>query len=461
MGTLIGILRYILDLGPTVMLPLVILFFGLALGLKPGKAFKSGLMIGIGFVGIGLVIGLMLNSLGPAAKAMADRFGMSLNVIDLGWPGASPMTWASSIAMVSIPVAILVNIVMLWLRMTKVVNVDIWNIWHMTFTGAILNIVTGSYWIGILGVVIHAAFSYKLGDWFSHDTQEYFGLEGIAIPHGTSAYCAPIAVVIDAIIERIPGLNKIEITSKKIEKRFGVLGEPVVIGLMLGIIVGFLARYNFKDILQLAVKVAGVMYLMPKVVKPIMEGLLPISTVAREKLSTKFKGEDYIIGLDPALLLGDSEVIAAGILFIPLTLIIAIIVPGNRVLPFGDLATIGFFIAMAVAVHKGNMFRTIISGFVIMFITIWISTQTIPFHTALAKNVGMLQPGTEVASLDQGGAPIVYILSQIFKFDNVLGFTVIGMLYGIGLIMTYTRYRRLKALKIEAVKKSSENKIEK
>jgi PTS system galactitol-specific IIC component len=88
MGTLIGILRYILDLGPTVMLPLVILFFGLALGLKPGKAFKSGLMIGIGFVGIGLVIGLMLNSLGPAAKAMADRFGMSLNVIDLGWPGA-------------------------------------------------------------------------------------------------------------------------------------------------------------------------------------------------------------------------------------------------------------------------------------------------------------------------------------------------------------------------------------
>jgi PTS system galactitol-specific IIC component len=79
----------------------------------------------------------------------------------------------------------------------------------------------------------------------------------------------------------------------------------------------------------------------------------------------------------------------------------------------------------------------------------------------LAKNVGMLQPGTEVASLDQGGAPTVYILSQIFKFDNVLGFTVIGMLYGIGLIMTYTRYRRLKALKIEAVKKSSENKIEK
>ena len=304
METLMGVLKYILDLGPAVMLPLVILLFGLALGLKPGKAFKSGLMIGIGFVGIGLVIGLMLDNLGPAAKAMADRFGMTLNVVDLGWPGASPMTWASSMAMVAIPVAILVNVVMLVLKMTKVVNVDIWNIWHMTFTGAILNIVTGSYLIGILGVVIHAAFSYKLGDWFSHDAEEYFGLEGIAVPHGTSAYCAPIAVVVDAIIERIPGLNKIEITSEKIEKRFGVLGEPVVVGLILGAVIGLLAGYNFKDILQLAVKVAGVMYLMPKVVKPIMEGLLPISTVAREKLATTFKGEEFIIGLDPALLLG-------------------------------------------------------------------------------------------------------------------------------------------------------------
>jgi hypothetical protein len=57
------------------------------------------------------------------------------------------------------PIAIAVNIVMLVTRMTRVVNVDIWNIWHMTFTGAMLHIATGSYWIGILGVVVHAALS--------------------------------------------------------------------------------------------------------------------------------------------------------------------------------------------------------------------------------------------------------------------------------------------------------------
>lgn len=101
----------------------------------------------------------------------------------------------------AIPIAILVNVAMLLTRMTRVVNVDIWNIWHMTFTGALLHLATGSWMIGMAGVVIHAAFVYKLGDWFARDTRNFFELEGIAIPHGTSAYMGPIAVLVDAIIE--------------------------------------------------------------------------------------------------------------------------------------------------------------------------------------------------------------------------------------------------------------------
>lgn len=161
------VMRYILDLGPTVMLPVVIIIFSKILGMKAGDCFKAGLHIGIGFVGIGLVIGLMLDSIGPAAKAMAENFDLNLHVVDVGWPGSSPMTWASQIALVAIPIAILVNVAMLLTRMTRVVNVDIWNIWHMTFTGALLHLATGSWMIGMAGVVIHAAFVYKLGDWFA------------------------------------------------------------------------------------------------------------------------------------------------------------------------------------------------------------------------------------------------------------------------------------------------------
>ncbi|SET50751.1 PTS galactitol transporter subunit IIC [Thorsellia anophelis] len=445
------IIQYILDLGPAVMLPIVILIFSLILGMKVGDAFKSGIHIGIGFVGIGLVIGLMLDSIGPAAQSMTERFGISLEVIDLGWPGTSPITWASEIALIAIPIAIVVNILMLLLKMTKVVNVDIWNIWHMTFTGAMLHMATGSYVLGIVGVIIHAAFAYKLGDWFAKDAKEYFDLDGIAIPHGTSAYCGPIAVMVDAIIEKIPGLNKINFTTDGIQKKFGALGEPVTVGFIMGIAIGLLAGYGLKDILQLAIKTAAVMLLMPRVIKPIMDGLNPIAKQARTKLQNKFKGSDYLIGLDPALLLGQTNVVSASLLFIPLTILIAVIMPGNKILPFGDLATIGFFVAMGVAVHNGNLFRTIISGSIIMAGTLWIATQTIPYLTKLGNVTGHVSGDKLLGSLDQGGAPITYILIELFTFENITGLIIIGGIYVVALAMTWQRARKFtKKIKSES-----------
>ncbi|EES7657454.1 PTS galactitol transporter subunit IIC [Escherichia coli] len=435
------VMRYILDLGPTVMLPIVIIIFSKILGMKAGDCFKAGLHIGIGFVGIGLVIGLMLDSIGPAAKAMAENFDLNLHVVDVGWPGSSPMTWASQIALVAIPIAILVNVAMLLTRMTRVVNVDIWNIWHMTFTGALLHLATGSWMIGMAGVVIHAAFVYKLGDWFACDTRNFFELEGIAIPHGTSAYMGPIAVLVDAIIEKIPGVNRIKFSADDIQRKFGPFGEPVTVGFVMGLIIGILADYDVKGVLQLAVKTAAVMLLMPRVIKPIMDGLTPIAKQARSRLQAKFGGQEFLIGLDPALLLGHTAVVSASLIFIPLTILIAVCVPGNQVLPFGDLATIGFFVAMAVAVHRGNLFRTLISGVIIMSITLWIATQTIGLHTQLAVNAGALKAGGMVASMDQGGSPITWLLIQVFSPQNIPGFIIIGAIYLTGIFMTWRRAR--------------------
>lgn len=450
------IMRYILDLGPTVMLPLVIIIFSKLLGMKLGDCFKSGLHIGIGFVGIGLVIGLMLDSIGPAAKAMAEQFQINLHVIDVGWPGSSPMTWASQIALVAIPVAIGVNILMLVTRMTRVVNVDIWNIWHMTFTGAMLHLATGSYWLGILGVAVHAAFVYKLGDWFAKDTRDFFGLDGIAIPHGSSVWFGPIAVLVDTIIDKVPGLNRIHFSADDVQKRFGPFGEPVTVGFIMGLVIGMLAGYDVKAVLQLAVKTAAVMLLMPRVIKPIMDGLTPIAKHARKRLQAKFGGQEFLIGLDPALLLGHTSVVSASLIFIPLTILIAVLVPGNQVLPFGDLATIGFFVAMAVAVHQGNLFRTLISGVIIMGITLWIATQTIGLHTQLAANAGALKAGGQVASLDQGGSPITWLLIQLFTWQNLVGFLVIGVIYLLGVVLTWRRARSFVATEKAAAAQQSQ-----
>ncbi len=442
MDAVLAVIQYVVDLGPTVMLPLIILIIGLLLRQGLGKSLQAGLTIGVGFVGIGLVVGLLTEALGPAAEAMAQNFNLGLTVIDVGWPGSAPMAWASNMGLIAIPVAIGVNIVMLLLRGTHVLNVDIWNIWHMAFTGAIVQVATGSFWWGIVGIVVHAVIAYKLGDMFSPVTDNFFGLAGVAIPHGTSAYMGVLAAPIDDLIEKIPGVRKINLTTEQLEEKLGPLGQPLMVGTILGVVIGLLARYDIGQSLQLGVKMGAVMLLMPLVVKLIMQGLLPIAEAARAMLQERFKDGNYRIGLDPALLLGHPQVISASLLFVPLTIIVAALLPGNRVLPFGDLATIGFFVAIAVGVHKGNIFRTLLSGTAIMVMTVWISNQMVELQTQLARDVNLLPSGGQVSSLDQSGSPITHLLAKGLSGDIAVGWFVILALYGACFVYTFIKYRR-------------------
>src|SRR5690625_7416777 len=115
----VDFLQAFLDLGATVILPVAIFLLGLFFGQKPGKAFRSGLTIGVAFVGIFLVIDLLVDNLGPAAQGMVEQLGVSLTVIDVGWPATSSIAWASVVAAFIIPLGLIVNVVMLLTKTTK------------------------------------------------------------------------------------------------------------------------------------------------------------------------------------------------------------------------------------------------------------------------------------------------------------------------------------------------------
>ena len=79
MGNVTEIFQAFLALGPTVILPVFIFIIGLDFGTGAGTAFRSGLTIGVGFVGINLVVGLLVDNLGPAAQAMVSNFGKKID----------------------------------------------------------------------------------------------------------------------------------------------------------------------------------------------------------------------------------------------------------------------------------------------------------------------------------------------------------------------------------------------
>ncbi|EMF0463903.1 PTS transporter subunit IIC, partial [Enterococcus hirae] len=270
---MLDLLQKFVDLGSIVVLPILIFVFGLILGTKPSKAFISALTVGVGFVGLNLVIDLLTNSLGPAAQAMVERFGLNLTTIDVGWPAAAAISYGTVLGSLAIPVAIVVNVLLIIVGLTKTLNVDIWNIWHAAFVASLVYAVTNDFAMGMLATVIYTMMILLFGDILGPIINKFYGFPNITFPHGTAAPGFVFALPLNWLFDRIPGLKDWHADPETIQKRFGIFGDSTVMGFLIGLVMGILAGYDVAGIGQLAVKTGAVMVLMPKMVALLMEGL--------------------------------------------------------------------------------------------------------------------------------------------------------------------------------------------
>ncbi len=418
-----SVFKTIISLGPSVMMPIIFIILALIFGVKLGKAFKSGMLVGIGFVGINLVIGLLLDSLGPAAQTMVQKFGLHLTVIDAGWPVGSSIGWGSPIVPIVVFGGLIINIILLIFNLTKTVDIDIFNYWHFLLTGAVIYAITNNVFIGSAGALIDFLITLFIADRTAPKIQEAYNLKGVSFPHATSAMYAPVGIIVNWIIERIPGLRSIDANPDKINKKFGIMGEPLTLGTILGALLGILAGWSIPEIMNLAVKMAAVMILLPAMVNVLVQGLTIVRDAAETKLKKKFPNREFYIGMDTAILVGDPAVLATGLLLIPASIILAAVLPGNKMLPFVDLASLVYLLPMALPYCKKNVVRLFISGLVMMTLVLFAGSDIAPYFTKAATIAQVSMPkgitATSMASIIGGATtPLGWILirlSMLFK----------------------------------------------
>ena len=436
MTTVHSIVQFFLDLGASVFLPIIIFILAVAFGAKAGKSLRAALMVGVGFVGIGLIIGLLVNNLGPAAQSMVKRFGIQLSIIDVGWPASAAIAFGSEIAALIIPAGIILNLILLFPRITKTINIDIWNFWHFAFLGAIVQAVTGSIWLGLVSAMLFAAISLFIADWTAPAVQKMMGIPGISLPHGFSTSFVLPAVIVNRVIDWIPGLNKVKADPDDVKKRFGVFGEPVIIGLIIGLVIALLGYAGiggfgkwFPQVLTVAVAMAAVMVLLPRMVALLMEGLIPLSEAARGFLQARAAGREIYIGLDSAIAIGHPTSIATSLIMVPITLILAVILPGNHVLPFGDLATIPFMVAMMVPIVRSNIVRATITSTIVMIPTLYIMNAMSPLQTAIAHASKFAFPegATQITSICDGGNLIASAIAGLSSWNFWIGSAIVAV----------------------------------
>ena len=453
MQAIIDVFSYINSLGASVMMPIILTIIGVVLGAKFGKALRGGLTVGIGFIGLNLVTGLMGENLAPAVQQMAQRFGLALSTVDIGWPAASAIAFGTTIGLIIIPIGLIVNIVMLLTNTTQTLDVDIWNYWHFAFTGSLIYVLTGNFAYGIIAAILNMVIIMVIGDYTAPKVEETLGMPGVSLPHGFTAAFVPIAIVVDKIIDVIPGVKNINIDIEKLQKRFGVFGEPMLVGTVLGIIIAALAGNNVQTVLQIGVTLGAVMVLIPKMAALLMEGLMPISDAAQEFVSSKFanRGKIYI-GLDSAVGVGHPVCLTVSLILVPLAVFLAVILPGNTVLPMTDLSVLPYMFVLIVPLVGGNGFRALITGIVCLVGGLYISTNLAPSITEVAKSVNFAIPkgAATISSICDGANPLSWVLVKAHSVGAVGLIIAVAVAVGLALMNRKRIIKEAKELHADA-----------
>ena len=406
MDAIVAFFGGVSSLGVSVVMPIVLTILGVLFGAGFGKSLKAGLTVGIGFIGLNLVINqLMGTDLAGGVNAMVTRFSLSLSVMDVGWPAASAIAMGSIVGTIIIPLGLLVNVLMLLTNTTQTADVDIWNYWHFAFTGALVAIVTNNIAFGIAAAIINEVVVLIIGDLTAPLVEKSLGLPGVSIPHGFSGAYAPIAFAVNWVIDKIPGLNKIDINVRSMQKQFGVFGEPVLLGAIIGLLIGLLAGYGFlpgangePSVLAMAVYMGAVMVLIPKMAALLMEGLMPVSDAASNFIQKHFQNRGKIyIGLDSAVGTGHPVTLTMALILVPVSIFLAFILPGNQVVPLADLACIPYMLVLITPIVHENGFRGLIVGIIVLAVGFYIATDLAPLITSAAANV----------NFDMGGAAAI------------------------------------------------------
>ena len=420
------VFKYIIGLGAAVMMPAIFTVLGVCIGIRFGNALKSGLKVGVGFIGLSIVTALLTSALGPALNEVVEIYDLQLKVFDMGWPAAASVAYNTAVGAFIIPVCLGVNLLMLLTKTTRTVNIDLWNYWHFAFIGAVIYFASDSLAWGFFGAVICYVITLILADITAKKFQRFYdGMDGISIPQPFCAGFVPFAWAINKGLDKIPGMDRLEIDAEGLKRKFG---EPLFLGVIVGVGIGCLTCRTWNEIvdkipyiLGLGIKMGAVMELIPRVTVLFIEGLKPISDATRQLIARKFKGADGLnIGMSPALVIGHPTTLVVSLLLIPVTLLLAVELPGNEFLPLASLAGMFYVFPLVLPFTKGNVVKTLIVGIVVMVMGLYMVTNLAQWFTLAAKDVYAVTGDAAVAipagfdggSLDFASSPLAWVIFQ-------------------------------------------------
>ena len=132
------IFKPILAMGGPIIMLIILTVLALLFGVKFSKALEGGIKLAIALTGIGAIIGMLNGAFSSSLEKFVTNTGIQLNITDVGWAPLATITWGSAWTLYFLLVMLIVNVVMLLMKKTDTLDVDIFDIWHLSITGLLI-----------------------------------------------------------------------------------------------------------------------------------------------------------------------------------------------------------------------------------------------------------------------------------------------------------------------------------
>ncbi len=447
-------------MGAAVFVPIILFIIAVAMGVKGKKAFKSALLCAVGLTGFNLVIGSYGGIIAPVVNQMVTNAGVNLPVLDTGWQSTSVIAYSTTVGVVFIGVAIVLQLVLFFTKWTNVFMAsDLWNNYSFMVWGSLIFAITGQMWLAMALMVVQLLYILLFSEMAAKRWSTYYQYPNCCMTAPHHLESLPFAVIMNWLLGKI-GFNKIKLNAKEMQKKFGLFGEPMFIGLVVGFLIAIIGYYNTLNtlaswgiIFSSAISTAAVMAVFPRVASIFASAFTSLTDAYKSRAAKSGEGRVWYLSINDAAGYGEPNTLVTGIILMPIMLGLAFILPGNQLLPMLDLVALPYMVEVFVAVSNGNIAKSVVTGAIWFSLGMIIASALAPTFTEVALGAGFVleQSGVYIMSFGIMCHPLLAGLFYAFLSKNVFIIGAVLVLY----FVLYFWYKKNKVKFTDFMEKSA------
>lgn len=415
--------------GAATVVPAMIFIVSLFLKVNPRRAFFSALRAGVGLTGFGWIISAFAPMVTKYIQQMVKTTGLHLPIVDIGWQAGSLTAFSSEIGL-----SFFVFGYMIW--------------------GTMAYAATGNFILSFAFMVFVLLYSLVMSEVLADRWSEYYGVKNATINSIHNIETLIPALILDPLWNLL-GVNKVKLNPESLKTKLGIFGEPMTLGFILGVIIGVLGSLRnlasidtWGGILGFAVALAAVMTIFPLITGVFASAFAPLAEAVERNKKKESQAEQgaldkkrWFIAVDDGVGFGEPATIIAGLILVPIMVVISLILPGNEALPVVDLIAIPFMIEAMIAVSKGNILKAILNGIIWFSLGLYAASALGPIYTEAVKHFGTALPAgvTLIMSFNLLAHPLTALVFFAWISGNPLyiGVTVVIYLAFLFLLRTH------------------------